>query len=267
MRSAAVLLISLFLCLPSLAQNVDLPKRQGVVSDNFEVLNIATRARIEALAAELKSVTSINLAIALIKTSRPLSIEEYGQRLYKAWDVGQSEEGLDHGVLMLISIIDREVKIIPGSGIDFLFSQDIKERMEMSLYPLLGEGRISDATLLGSAAIANYLLSEWPKYQREGRQIGWQEISKVFFALTAVAVLLTLIYGGTILTMFGTIVGGIFGFIFFGIPGMLLGATIGFMLNIGRVERKLGQAEKEMLKLYRDWKSKKEVNNNEDKGQ
>jgi uncharacterized membrane protein YgcG len=242
----------------ALASLVVLPERQGIVNDYFDAIDIPTTVRIEELAKELKHISSIDLAVALVRTTRPLKTEEYGRRLFDKWQIGRQEQGLDHGVLLLISVIDRDVKLITGSGVDFMFPPEGRETMEMSLYPLLGRGKIQEAAYLGIASIDEYILSEWPKYVAEGkRRMTFKIASQVFFVLTAISVFLTLIYGGTFLTAFATVVGGIIGFLLLQVPGMLLGAAMGFLMNLGQVERKMTDAEKELKELYDKWKEQK----------
>jgi uncharacterized membrane protein YgcG len=237
---------------------VAFPERQGIVNDYFEVIDTPTTVRIEELAKELKSITTIDLALAVVRTTRPLKTEEFSRRLFDKWQIGRQEQGLDHGVLLLISVIDREVKLVTGSGVDFMFPPEGREAMEMGLYPLLGRGKIKEAAYLGVASINEYVLAEWPKYVAEGkRRMTFKTASQVFFVLTAIAVLMTLIYGGSFLTAFATVVGGIIGFLLLQVPGMLLGAAMGFLMNLGQVERKSSDAEKELKELYDKWKEQK----------
>lgn len=262
----SIFLLLLFIC-PSNAQQepVDLPDQRGVVSDYFDEVRPDTEKRINELAAQLKEVTSINLAVAIIRTTRPLDTESYGQALYDKWDVGQKEEGLDHGILLLIAVLDRQVKIIPGTGIDFLFPPRLVEKLEVNLYPLMGRGKIAEAAYMGTASIVEYMLTEWPKYQRGERILDFQQVSKVFFTLVIIAVFLTLIFGGTFVTAFATVAGGFFGFLLLGIPGLITGAAIGFLMNLEKVERRMGQEEKELLALYQEWKLKQDAKKKEAK--
>jgi uncharacterized protein len=251
-----LLILLLFLSLPVYSQEVKFPEQQGALSDHFDVVDERARVMIEDLARELRRVTSVNLVVAIVGTTDPLDAETYGKLLYDKWDVGYKEKGLDHGVLLLVSVLDHDVKITVGSEIDFLISPQKKEEMEMALYPLLGKGKFSEGAFLGAGNIARFILEEWPKYDGRYKRLDMQSVSIVLFVLTILAVFLSVAYGGTLLTVFATVVGGAFGWVLFGLSGMAVGAVMGFLLNLGRVVRKESPAEKELKELHEKWKEK-----------
>lgn len=257
MRLISLLFLLVLVITPAAAQEAVFPNKTGAITDHFEVISDQNKERIEALTDELRKVTSINLVMAVIKTTRPMEPEQYGRVLYEKWDVGRKEEGLDHGVLILLAVLDREVRLIVGGSLAFLFPAGAKQDMEMSLYPLLGQGKMDEAAYLATATVADYILREWPKYHTDGRRLDVRTVSQVFFILSAIAILLTLIYGGTFVTAFATIVGGIMGYMLLDIPGMLIAAVISFLLTMRQVERKMSDAEKELKDIYDKWKHKK----------
>jgi len=257
MKFISVLFLLCLLFLSAQAMEVTFPEQTGAISDYFDVVSLDTKTRVQELTDELRKVTSINMALAVIRTTQPIGAEKYGRMLYEKWDVGRKEEGLDHGILIILAVLDREVKLTIGSSLDFLFPHGSKQDMEMSLFPLLGEGKIDEAAHFAAATMSNYILTEWPKYHQEGRRLDFETSSKILFILSAIAILLTLIYGGTFLTAFSTIVGGMIGYLLLDIPGMLLAAAISFLLTIRRVEQKKTQAEKELKVIYDKWKKQK----------
>ena len=257
MRLISALFLLVLLIMPVASQQAVFPEQTGAISDDFDVVSELNKGRIEELTKELRRVTSINLVMAVVKTTRPMDADQYGRVLYEQWDVGQKEEGLDHGVLILLAVLDREVRLVVGDSLTFLFPAGAKQDMEMSLYPLLGQGKMDEAAFLAMATVSNYILTEWPKYHTEGRRLDVETVSKVFFILSAIAILLTLIYGGTFVTAFATVVGGIMGYLLLVIPGMLIAAAMSFLLTMRRVERKMTDAEKELKDIYDKWKRKK----------
>lgn len=257
MRQLFCFFLLLILVLPVWPQDYEFPKQSGAVTDYFNVVDKGTAAKIDLLARQLKRITSINLAVAIIPTTKPLTAETYGEGLYDRWDLGQKKIGLDHGVLILVSAIDREVKIIIGQGIDFLFTPEIKTELEMGLYPSLGKGKIADAVYLGAASVSSQILNEWPKYQSRRQVKQLLNIVLGFLALTLTAVILSVAFGGTYMTVFSTVVGGTFGFLFFGIPGLFIFGTIGLLLHFGGREKIATREETEYERIQKEWEKRR----------
>jgi uncharacterized membrane protein YgcG len=263
-RLSFILLILSVLVLSAHSQELVFPEKHDTVTDYTGEVDAEVKARIKDLADELRRITSVNLAVAVIRTTKPLDADSYSKELYDLWDVGRKEEGLDHGVLLLVAILDREVKIIAGRGVDFILTPKIREDMQWSLFPLLGEGEISQAVYVGGVAISQFIQMEWPKYRGPAKEIDVRTFSVVLFSLFAAAILLTLIFGGDFLTVFGTIVGGLFGFLLLEYVGLILGAAIGFLVNIWVPVSEAAREEKVRARIYKEWiKRRKEKHKHE----
>lgn len=108
-----------------------LPKASGRVSDFANVIDPATEAEIDRQLDALEQKTSSEIAIATVQSLDGLSVEEYANRLFKEWGVGQAKT--DNGVLVLVAIDDRAMKIEVGYGLegilpDGLAGQVIREQ-------------------------------------------------------------------------------------------------------------------------------------------
>ncbi|MFA4844814.1 MAG: TPM domain-containing protein [Candidatus Margulisiibacteriota bacterium] len=221
----------------SSAQKVELIKEQGVVSDYAEVVDAYTRDKVEKLAGELKRITSVKYRVVVIRSVEMMEVidaQAYGQQLYDRWDVGQAKDGLEHGVLLLVSIVDRQVKIILGRQVDKLFTQEEKEQMEWSVMAELAEGKFSQGVEVGSGLIIQQILAHWPTKGAWFGGLNWEKASFPLFLLVLVAIALTLVTGGGFLMGFSIAVGGLFGYMFLGVPGMALAAALGFFLNFSK---------------------------------
>jgi uncharacterized protein len=258
----SLLILSLFVP-PVHSQEIILPEQDGALSDHFDLVDDKFKIMVEDLARELRRVTSVNLVVAIVGATDPLDVETYGKLLYDKWDVGRKEKGLDHGVLLLVSVLDRDVKIAVGSEIDFLISPQKKEEMEMALYPYLGKGQFSEGAFMGAGNIARFILEEWPKYDGRYKRLDMQSASLVLFVLTILAIFLTVVYGGTFLTVFATVAGGAFGWLALGLLGMAVGAAMGFVLNMRRVVKRESPAHRELREHYE--KKKKALRKGEKK--
>ncbi|MFA6108475.1 MAG: TPM domain-containing protein [Candidatus Latescibacterota bacterium] len=99
----------------AVAAGAQLPERPtGPVADLAGVIDPGTEARLTALARELWEQGHFGLVVATVPTIGEESIEEYANRLYAKWGIGQA--GSDEGALVLLSLDPRRVRIEVGYG-------------------------------------------------------------------------------------------------------------------------------------------------------
>ena len=251
MRYLILILLLLAFSAPVLAQDLN----QGVVADYLSLVDENTKSKIATLASELKKITAVDLAVAVVKTTAPADSENYGKALYDRLAIGQKEKGFDHGVLLLVSVLDKKVNITSGSGLSFALTPENKEKIEIGLYPYLINGKVSEALYLGSASIMQLLLEKWPKYDKIDKQIKPQTFWIIFLLLIGGSVLITLIFDESLVTACAVVAGGMFAFVLLGIPSTFVGVAIGLLLStIGYKERKDTVAQKEFRTIYERWK-------------
>jgi uncharacterized protein len=99
----------------ALAQ-ASLPKPSGYVNDFAGILDAPTRATLEQRLKDVETRTSSEIAVATVKSLDGMSVEEYANRLFKEWGVGQEKK--DNGVLILVAPNDREMRIEVGYGLE-----------------------------------------------------------------------------------------------------------------------------------------------------
>lgn len=100
----------------SLAAAQTFPAPLGRVSDFADVIDPATEAAIDQQIDQLEQKTSSEIAVATVRSLDGMSVEEYANKLFKAWGIGQKKT--DNGVLVLVAIDDRKMKIEVGYGLE-----------------------------------------------------------------------------------------------------------------------------------------------------
>jgi len=117
MKTTVVVLIS---CLGLLASTVAaqpaLPKPSGYVNDLANLLDEPARTRLTERLRDVEARTSSEIAVATVPSLDGMSVEEYANRLFKEWGVGQ--EKADNGVLILVAPNEREMRIEVGYGLE-----------------------------------------------------------------------------------------------------------------------------------------------------
>lgn len=94
----------------------DLPKPVGRVNDFARVLSDADARAIEDEINAVERETSAEIALVTIDSLGRRSVEEYANRLFNTWGIGKAER--DNGVLVLVAVNDREMRIEVGYGLE-----------------------------------------------------------------------------------------------------------------------------------------------------
>lgn len=109
---ALVWLVALDLCY---AQFVEVPPLKALVTDQVGILS-GRAGEIEANLRALKEEKGSEVAVLVVKSTKPETIEQYSIRVVEKWKLGR--EGVDDGALLLVAIDDRAVRIEVGRGLE-----------------------------------------------------------------------------------------------------------------------------------------------------
>jgi uncharacterized protein len=126
------LLLLLILPLVTKAQR-ELPELWGArVHDEAKVLSAQTVQQLEQQLKIFEDSTSNQLAILIISSLEGEAVEDFALRVAMKWKLGQKEK--DNGILLLIAIEDRKMRIEVGYGLegvlpDAVCSQIIRNEM------------------------------------------------------------------------------------------------------------------------------------------
>ena len=114
-RVASFVVFSLLFVISAAAAQ-SFPKPTGRVNDFANVIDSATEEALDRRLDQLEQKTSSEIAVATVESLNGTSVEEYANRLFKEWGVGQAKE--DNGVLVLVAPNDRELRIEVGYGLE-----------------------------------------------------------------------------------------------------------------------------------------------------
>jgi uncharacterized protein len=92
------------------------PALTGRVVDRAELLDPAQEAAIEARLAAHEAKSSDQVVVATIPTLGGAVLEDYANRLFRHWGLGQAGE--NNGVLLLVARDDRKIRIEVGYGLE-----------------------------------------------------------------------------------------------------------------------------------------------------
>jgi uncharacterized protein len=240
-RFGAGLLAAFWLGLLSLvaaaADPVGVPRLEARVTDRTGTLDATSRQRLESLLEAVERKRGAQIAVLLLPTTQPETIEAFGIRLAETWKIGH--KGADNGVIIIVAKNDRKMRIEVGYGLegsipDAIAKRIIAERMAPRFKQGDFAGGLIDAVEALDAAIggpgsgtdaaADPIPSEPPAVldYNGGEQPDW---FPWLFGLAIGAGVLRLIFG-----LFGSlaaaVIGGWLGFMVFGSLAIAIGAAV-----------------------------------------
>lgn len=147
-----LLAVAILAAAPSMAA-AEVPAPQGFVTDLTGTLKPTTRDRLTRLAEELKAKTGAEIAVLVVDTTAPLDDFTYGMEVADAWKVGA--RGEDTGVLVLLALKDRKLRVFTGYGVEGILPDGlVGEIQDREMIPALRRGDVDAALLGGAGALA-----------------------------------------------------------------------------------------------------------------
>lgn len=98
------------------AAGVDIPPLKARVTDSTGTLSAQNIARLEQKLAAFEQEKGVQVAVLMVPTVQPESIEEYAVRVFEQWKLGRKR--VDDGVLLVIAKDDRKLRIEVGYGLE-----------------------------------------------------------------------------------------------------------------------------------------------------
>ncbi|MFA5498996.1 MAG: TPM domain-containing protein [Candidatus Cloacimonadia bacterium] len=154
---AIVLLLS-FLSITNSLNAVTYPKPSGWVNDYAAKLTPQAKNSLLNIITEVKEKTDFEIAVAIVKDLQGLDVDTYANELYADWKVGSKQ---DEGVLLIISVDDRKVKIEVGYGAEGYIPDGLAgEILDLYVVPPLQTGDYDKAVIAGVVKVASIVAKE-----------------------------------------------------------------------------------------------------------
>lgn len=143
------------------------PAPRQYVTDEARVIAPGLLAQLNQRLGAFEKATSTQIvAVVYPKLPEGAALDDYAQRLYSAWKIGTKKNS--NGVLMLVFVQDRKMRIQPGYGLegampDALCSRIIRETMA----PAFRDGKYGGGLASGISAVMQATKGE---YKGTGRK-------------------------------------------------------------------------------------------------
>ena len=154
-----ILLLSQVLGSFVFAKNQNIPELKQHVTDQGKLLNSEQRSHIEHVLGTLKKTEGSEIAVLIVNTTKPESLEDFSMRVVEKWKLGR--KNVDDGVLLLIAKSDRKIRIEVGYGLEGAIT-DLSAGRIINEYitPEFRRGNFYQGILAGVGQISNLIKGE-----------------------------------------------------------------------------------------------------------
>jgi uncharacterized protein len=124
------------------------PALEARVTDRTGTLTAGQQAELEQKLAAFEQRKGAQVALLIVPTTQPEAIEQYSIRVVDAWKLGRKQT--DDGVLLLVALQDRALRIEVGYGLEGVLPDAIASRIiNDTIKPLFRQGDIYGGVTAG----------------------------------------------------------------------------------------------------------------------
>ena len=155
LAAAAFVVVSGFSRPAIAAADPPLPELTQPVNDFAHVVDSASAAEIDRMSRALQAKTGDVVVVATVPTIEPyVSIDEYAVKLFQNRGRGVGDKGKDNGVLILLAMKERRVRIEVGYGLEQWIPDGFAgETSRQAMAPEFSAGRYGNGLRLGAERV------------------------------------------------------------------------------------------------------------------
>lgn len=146
------------------------PPLTGRVVDQAGILSPNTERTLTTMLAEHEAQTSNQIAVLTIPSLQGETIETYSIRVAETWALGTAAN--DNGVLLLVAVADRELRIEVGLGLEGALTDAVAGRIiRNDIVPLFRENDYESGVLVGVQSIIGVIEGTYSPSEASGDEI------------------------------------------------------------------------------------------------
>jgi uncharacterized protein len=158
------------------------------INDYAGVLAPADRERLEQLLARAETSTSNQVVVAIFPSLGGESLEDYSIRLAEAWRIGRKD--LDNGVIFLIFVRDRKMRLEVGYGLEATLTDAVSTSILHDVVaPRFRAGGMADGIRAGLEAILAAIKGTYRAPPRPAAPSGPDPLTLVLLTFVGLVVL------------------------------------------------------------------------------
>lgn len=214
---------------------VPVPPLKGRITDLTATLSADQVANLERSLAEFEARKGSQIAVLIVPTTKPETIEQYSIRVAEQWKLGRKQ--VDDGAILLVAKDDRALRIEVGYGLEGALPDVIAKRItDDIIVPRFKAGDFYGGVDAGVSAmikvVAGEALPPPEKQWRPSRNIGGGNLHSLFI----VGIVLVVVVGGILRAIVGRlpaagVIGGLAGAIGWFLAGSLMAAVLAGLIT------------------------------------
>lgn len=238
-RLAAALAVAAALLAAVATADVPVPALTARVTDLSGVLAPSEKLALERRLRDFEAAKGSQIAVLIVPTTQPETIEQYGIRVADAWKLGR--KGVDDGAILIVATDDRTLRIEVGYGLEGVMPDAVAKRIiDEVIVPRFKAGDLAGGIDDGVERMIGVVEGEPlppPKPRAPGgglREIGPLAITALFVGLPILAGILRTMFGRLGAAGLSAGIAGVLGWIVVGslVVGGII-AVFAFLIAIG----------------------------------
>lgn len=146
--------------IPNASSNYPTPTNLKYINDYTNTISDDYKEKIVSIGKELEDKTTAQAVIVVIDSTDNVPIEDYSNKLFRSWGIGQSSK--DNGLLILVAINDRAFRVEVGRGLEGAIPDALSNRvMESLAKPSFSEGNYGEGLLNSYSTFCDYIAEEY----------------------------------------------------------------------------------------------------------
>lgn len=220
---------------PPAGADVPVPQLRARVTDLTATLSQEQRAALEQKLAALEARKGSQVAVLLVPTTQPETVEQYAIRVFEQWKLGR--KGMDDGVLLLVAKNDRRLRIEVGYGLEGAIPDAIAKRViDEDIVPLFKQGNFYGGISAGTDRISKLIEGESmpPPRRTAAPGSGWstETLFIGFIILAMASQLLHSLLGRFLGAGVAGVAAGIVGYVLAGLAAAAIIGLIAFVISL-----------------------------------
>ena len=177
------------------------PSLSARLTDSTGTLSAEQKTALTAKLAAFEREKGAQVAVLMLATVEPETIEQYALRVVETWQLGR--QGVDDGALLLIAKDDRRLRIEVGYGLEGALNDATAKRIiSETITPRFKQGDYYGGVDAGVEAMLKVISGEpLPAPSHERRQAA--DVDDSFETLLFVGFILVFVVGGVLRAIFG----------------------------------------------------------------
>lgn len=192
-----IILVSAFIFILSQLIALEVPHLKSMVNDYGDVLSSQEEMQLERLLRDAQTKTSSQIVLLTIKSLQGENLEDYSLRVADKWKLGQKE--FDNGVLLLVAMQEKKIRIEVGYGIEPIIT-DAKSGFIIRnlIVPYFKKGDYAQGIANGLLAITGLITKEFEitdeqlaRYQQQQKKGGSSQLPIGFIVFIIMMILMS----------------------------------------------------------------------------